>query len=86
MERSTMIKRALANRLERLEDRFGTNTEQKEYVIRFVAPGGMVESTLTLRHGKRVWWYPPGYEPGTANNGTAWKAPQPAQMAEDVLR
>jgi hypothetical protein len=65
-----MIKRALASRLERLEDRLSANQQHKRYVVEFVAPGGTVVSTLTFEDGRKEWWYAPGHEPNDSTSST----------------
>lgn len=65
-----MIKRTLAGRLERLEDRLGANQQHKRYVVEFVAPGGTVVSTLTFEDGTAEWWHAPGHEPNESASST----------------
>jgi len=51
------MNRTIARRLSKLESRLAPSTNLPEFVIRFIEPSGAVSSTLTLKDGRREWWY-----------------------------
>jgi hypothetical protein len=61
---SSMIRRTLAGRVERLETGRGPGRKPFRFKVHFVSPDGTVVSKLPVHEGgRREWWHASGRRP-----------------------